>query len=515
MVLPSPHEKLAESGRFRPVSARLSDLATIAGAHPSEVLLGNDPETLSISADSRKVQPGDLFVCMPSTSRDTHDFISVAKEQGASAVVVHSPDGLNRAKESGLPSIYLEHRGSHFNFVLGRICSHILGNPSQSMGIIGVTGTNGKTTTAWMISHALAHLGRKPAYLGTLGFKFGEALTEMANTTPYPVELWHQIKAAQDQGATEFVLECSSHALYERRLSGLHFDVGLFTNLSQDHLDFHVGMREYIAAKKLFFTEYAAASNKPFVTVLNEADKIGAKWASELPTRVKTFGGRKSDLVLSHVKIELHSISFVATTQESSAEANLKFGGDFNLENASAAIAGLLAYGVSLSDAVEALGKVDPVPGRFESVPNEADLGIIIDYAHTPDAVAKLLESIRAHKNGRIITVFGCGGDRDRSKRPKMAEAVSRLSDVTIATSDNPRTEDPESILRDVAAGLHPEAVSEVILDRRKAVARAIELAQAGDVLVIAGKGHETYQIIGRTKYPLDDRDLIREALRR
>ncbi len=484
------------------------------GARDIELHITYNQAPVSITSNSVELKPGDLFACMPSRSRDTHEFLPQVKKQGGVAAIVHSQAGLDQARAIDLDCWLVEPTGSRFNFIIGRLCRTLLSDPSDQMRVIGVTGTNGKTTTAWMIRHALGHLGRQAAYLGTLGFFSGDRQRELNNTTPYPVDLWNLIKEAYQDGNQDIVMEASSHALFERRLAGVQFDVGIFTNLTQDHLDFHGTMEEYSAAKKLLFTEYAASSFKSFLGVINSGHPVGRGWAHELPCRVLTFGEPNSDLTTQVNQVKVDSLELTCSYQGEAVDVKLKFGGLFNVENAASSIACLLGLGYPLVDATVALSKVEPVPGRFEPIQNEKGIGVLVDYAHTPDALEQLLKSVRAIDHGRIITVFGCGGDRDRGKRPLMAQVVSRWSDLAIVTSDNPRTENPDEIIADISVGLSAKTPHVAIPERRAAIAHAINEAKPGDIVVIAGKGHEDYQIIGRTKYPMDDRVMAREALK-
>lgn len=494
-------------------SVCLSQLIELVGFRPEEFFLGDNPELGRVSADTRDIKSGDLFVCMPSATRDTHSFLPEIQSKGAKAAVVHSAAALLYARNLNLAALYVTPSGSHFNFVLGKLCREIFGDPSSKLRILGVTGTNGKTTTAWILRHALLNLGRKAGYLGTLGFISHNEMEVLNNTTPFPVELWQMLSAAEKAGIQDLAIEVSSHALFERRLSGVQFDVGMFTNLTQDHLDFHGSMEEYGAAKRLFFTEYAALTTKPFTACMNVNDGTGNAWSRELPCRVMTFGLKNADLVCGATAVNVDGIDFVAVLEGDRVERKLLLGGDFNVENAGTALAGLVACGYGLEESLDAIARVEPVPGRFESILNETGIGVIVDYAHTPDAVDSLLRSAKGLGSKRIITIFGCGGDRDRSKRPLMAAAASAHSDIVVVTSDNPRTEDPELILDDVCLGLKEGIEVHRILDRKEAIFFAVQHAEPGDLVVIAGKGHEDYQIIGRTKYPMDDRVLAREAL--
>jgi len=306
-------------------------------------------------------------------------------------------------------------------------------------------------------------------------------------------------------------MEASSHALYQRRLAGVSFDVGVFTNLTQDHLDFHVSMEAYAEAKKLLFTEYAAASTKEFAACLNIGDEAGRSWTADLACPVFTFGSDDAMIKTTGTDVRVDGLTLSVAE---GASQRLKFGGHYNVENATSALAALTALGYETDESLEALATVRPVPGRFEPVPNDRGIGVIVDYAHTPDALVNLLESVRELRPSRVLTVFGCGGDRDRTKRPKMAAAASSLSDVTIVTSDNPRTEDPEAIIDEILPGLKAGAVWERVTDRREAIERAVRSAGPGDVVVIAGKGHEDYQIIGREKVHMSDQEMAADALR-
>lgn len=468
-------------------------------------------EVRGISADTRSCGAGDLFVCMPSARRDTHTLLPDAKSAGAVAAVVRSQEGVSVASDFGLAAILVDRPVPAFGYAVGLLSRSILGDVTRDLKVIGVTGTNGKTTVAWMVKHALDALGLPCAYLGTLGFLSDAELVEVPNTTPYPVELWNHLLKAYDSGHRAVCLEASSHALYERRLGGVRFDVGVFTNLTQDHLDFHGSMEEYAAAKKLLFTEYGAGSEKVFCGCLNVDDPTGAKWTSEIPCKTLTFG-HNGRLCVELIEARLDGLSLSARFDDKVVRFSMRMGGTFNVENTSAALSALLAMGYGLEESTSALSMVKPVPGRFEPVENPSGTHVIIDYAHTPDALEKLLRSVIAVSKGRIVTVFGCGGDRDRTKRPLMGQVAMNLSDHVVVTSDNPRTEDPELIIDEIVAGLNPQRFTRIV-DRGEAIAYAMREAKLGDVVVIAGKGHENYQIIGHHKFPMDDRELALAGL--
>jgi len=492
---------------------RVSELIERSGARPQSV--SGDAEVTSLTSDSRQVQPGALFVCMPGHNVDSHQFIEPAVSAGAAAICAHSFEGFEKARSLGVCAFWAPADESDVAFreVVWRIAKEFHGNLTRKMLVIGVTGTNGKTTTAWVLRDMLASTGRKSAYIGTLGIQTPLQSRLLENTTPLPIETNNLIAECARDGADSLAMEVSSHALAERRADGIEFDAAVFTNLTQDHLDFHKTMQEYENAKLRLFTDLPKQSQKHFMAAINVDDPVGARWFDHLRTSKLAYGVETGVLKCSPVEIKVDRLilNFCYAGRNVTAEAHL--GGTFNVYNCLSAVAGFMALGFNVDQAAEALYHARPVPGRFEAVQNDRGIGIIVDYAHTPDALEKLLESARKLDHNRILTVFGCGGDRDRTKRPKMARAASSLSDITVVTSDNPRTEDPQTILDEVASGLADGQESVKIIDRREAVKYAIDHAKPGDIVVIAGKGHENYQIIGRTKYPMDDRDLAREAL--
>lgn len=495
------------------MSAPLKEILAACGLSPSAADFSADAQVHGVSADSRSVTEGSLFVCMPSARVDTHTFLKDVQAAGAVAALVHSEEGLEQAKALGLDAALFAPEPNGIFRAAGLCAHHILGRPAEKLRVVGITGTNGKTTTAWLVRGALERAGHKCAYLGTLGFQAGPDLRELSNTTPFPVETALLFAEAVAAGCTHLAMEVSSHALHEERVAGVVFDSAVFTNLTQDHLDYHGTMEAYGEAKRRLFTDWADASRavgKNWRGAVNSDDPTGAAWASA--GGLLTFGSEGQLQVLpKHVGVD--RIELEATLDGQTAQVQMSLGGLFNVENGGAALAALIGLDMSLSEAAEAMNGALAVPGRFEPVPNNLGFGVLVDYAHTPDALAKLISSVRALEPRRIITVFGCGGDRDRTKRPLMARAASEASDETIVTSDNPRTEDPLAILRDVEEGLVPGKPSVSVADRREAIFEAVRRAEPGDVVVIAGKGHEDYQIIGRVKHPMDDRLMAREAL--
>lgn len=471
-----------------------------------------------ICSDSRKVKQGDLFVAYPSSSTAPEKFIEQAVSAGAIGILSHrSADG-EVAKPLGVP---FASTNNEFELTAGKAAKVITKNPSAQLKVIGVTGTNGKTTTSWILAQMLRTLGTPCAYLGTLGYSDADGSIETNNTTPFSVETWNLLGESVSRGNRAIVMEVSSHSLAQYRVEGIEFDAGIFTNLTQDHLDFHQSMENYEAAKFRLFNDLPKASPKRFVAVLNEDDSVGKSWCSKIQSKRIRFShnrpmkdGTPGRLVGHPESVRVDQIELgLSFADQSVSHASTRLGGMYNVENVLAAIGGLLALGYSFEQSAQALAKVNAVPGRFEPVTNSLGIGVLVDYAHTPDALEKLLISVRELSPNRIITVFGCGGDRDKTKRPLMAAVASELSDLVIVTSDNPRTEDPAAILADVVAGIKPGSRSSQVIDRIEAIQAAIQEAEPGDVVVIAGKGHEDYQIIGREKIHMDDRELARGFL--
>ncbi len=464
--------------------------------------------------DSRQAKPGAIFVCMPGASVDSQSFIPSAVANGAVATVVFNSEGLELAKIAGISAVLLPSDKLLFNDAIWKVCRTFFDSPTRNIRTIGVTGTNGKSTTAWMLRDMLAALGVRAGYIGTLGVQLPGESRELANTTPFSVELYNLLNEARERGTEALAMEVSSHALAEKRADGVEFDAAIFTNLTQDHLDFHHSMEAYALAKHRLFTELPQQTDKRFVGAFNIDEPMGMRWAVEQNGPSVTYGLLRRDADLFGIPIDIQVDRMrLKLDYRGEVTVDIPVGGHFNVSNCLSAAAGMLALGYDLGAISKALPSVRPVPGRFEAVANNKGIGIIIDYAHTPDALEKLLDSVRELKPRRVITVFGCGGDRDSSKRPKMGFVAGERSDITILTSDNPRTEEPSTIISEIRTGIVVGRDVFSIEDRRDAVAHAIKMAHPGDVVVIAGKGHENYQVIGRKKFPLDDRELAREAL--
>jgi UDP-N-acetylmuramoyl-L-alanyl-D-glutamate--2,6-diaminopimelate ligase len=458
--------------------------------------------------DSRKVKAGDLFLALPGEKADGRDFIPQALASGATAVLWESQgfrwDPAWRVPNLGVAGL----RGR-----LGEIADRFYGNPSASLWMAGVTGTNGKTSCSHWIAQTLSRLGRRTAVIGTVGNGFPGALEPAANTTPDAIALHAQLAAFRKAGAQACAMEVSSHGIEQGRVNGVHFDVALFTNLSRDHLDYHKTMEDYAAAKAKLF-RWPGLRN----AVVNLDDSFGRELAASLdPARVNLIGyglgrgeiaGHNLDLSTRGLKLEIE-------TPWGAAKLQSRMLGAFNASNLLGVLGVLVSADVPLKDAVEALAAVEPVPGRLQMVREPQAPLVVVDYAHSPDALEKVLQTLREllAPGARLHCVFGCGGDRDPGKRPLMGEVATRLADHVVMTSDNPRSEEPLAIIRDILRGAHPNYAVEP--DRAAAMAQALYGAQPEDVVLIAGKGHETYQEIRGERLPFDDAEVARELLRR
>ena len=483
-------------------SVRLSDLARVLRA--ADLLVETrgtgDPTIVGVCQDSRKVRPGDVFLAWKGVSADAHAFVATAASAGAVAAVVETP----------LPDVSIPQLIVRDGRLAGALVANaVLGDPSRALYLVAITGTNGKTTTALLTRHLLTRLGPSAA-VGTLGLVGPDGAVRPGTeglTTPGPVQLAGWMRDLADEGVRNVTMEASSHALAQRRLDALRFDVAVFTNLTQDHLDFHGDLESYFRAKARLVELLAADGT----LVLNRDDRAWDRISWDGNT--VTFAvGHEADVRALDLELGAAGSTFRLQTAGGTARVELPLLGRFNVENALAAAAAALALGLSLGDIVAGLAGAPQVPGRLERVTAEP-VPVLIDFAHTPDALAGVLGTLRPLVAGRLVVVFGAGGDRDRTKRRPMAEAVARLADFAILTSDNPRTEDPERILDDLEVGL-VGASYERITDRRAAIARALEIAGPGDLVLLAGKGHETYQVIGTECRPFDERVVVRDLLK-
>lgn len=480
---------------------------------PNSSVQGKDCPIETITADSREVQEGALFICLKGSKVDGHDYIRQAHEAGAAAVLVE--------QEVDAPSGLTVVRVSDTRRAMQIITPHFYDNPGRKMRMIGITGTNGKTTTTHLIRSILIEAGYKVGLIGTIHTLIGEKSLPVKNTTPDVIELQSTLAAMVGEGVEYVVMEVSSHALELGRVAGCEFDVAVFTNLTRDHLDFHHTFENYALAKaKLFSMLGAADSLKEGKTAIVNADDSAAQvMLDKCSCKTITYGiSNKADLVALDVEIKADGASFAAQSAHGNLPLCLKITGMFNVYNVLAAIGVALAENISPVIIKKTLESFDSVPGRFELVDAGQPFSVIVDYAHTPDGLENILKTAKQFAEGNIIVVFGCGGDRDRTKRPIMGRLAVEYGNIVIATSDNPRTEDPETILKDIEVGIYQALTNDkkydMIVDRYEAIKRAISLAEPRDIVIIAGKGHETYQILKDKTIPFDDREVARSLIR-
>jgi UDP-N-acetylmuramoyl-L-alanyl-D-glutamate--2,6-diaminopimelate ligase len=453
-------------------------------------------EVAALAYDNRRVQPGTVFFCVRGFTRDGHDFAADAVARGAAALVVDHPLGL------GVPEVVVD----DVRAAMAPAAARLHGDPTATLRTIGVTGTNGKTTTAYLVRALLEAAGHPTGMLGTVTSVVGGQEREVARTTPEAIDLQATFAAMRAAGDTHCVMEVSSHALALGRADAIHWAGAIFTNLTQDHLDFHPTMEDYFAAKRLLFEA------GPEVAVINVDDRYGARLAAAFgATTTVAIDAPDADLRATDVRSDMSGSTFRA----GGLDLRSPLPGRFNVLNVLGAVAAVRALGVDDATIVAALPEAGRVPGRFEPVDEGQDFAVLVDYAHTPDSLENVLRAARPLTERRLLCVFGCGGDRDRGKRPLMGEIAARLADQTIVTSDNPRSESPEAIVAEILAGIADRDGTEAIVDRHDAIERAVSLAGAGDVVVIAGKGHEQGQEFeGGRKIPFDDVTVAREALR-
>ncbi|MCC6767076.1 MAG: UDP-N-acetylmuramoyl-L-alanyl-D-glutamate--2,6-diaminopimelate ligase [Deltaproteobacteria bacterium] len=469
-----------------------------------------------LTADSRDVRPGDLFVALPGTRTDGGRFVDEACRRGAAAVAGLAATGT----PAGVPTVAVAEPARF----LARAAARFHGDPAAALTMVGVTGTNGKTTVTYLLEAIWRAAGVRPGVMGTINYRFGGVVDAAPLTTPPAHEIFARLAAMRAAGATHVAMEVSSHALAQDRTFGMPWDAAIFTNLGRDHMDFHRDQDDYLRAKARLFAALDASPKGRKVAVLNAADAKVAGLKPAIASRVVTFGA-EGDVRAESVRMTLAGVEATLVAAGAKIAVATRLVGSGHLENVLAATAAAHALGVPLATIAAALAGFAGVPGRLETVVAGQDFTVLVDYAHTPDALAGVLSSLRALVSARLICVFGCGGDRDRGKRPLMAEAVGRHADLAILTSDNPRTEDPTRILADAEPGLERAGLALlphlgsakrgylVQADRAQAIASALTTARAGDCVVIAGKGHEDYQIIGAAKQPFDDRAIARRVL--
>ncbi len=480
--------------------------------------VGPVPEITGVEYDSRRVSGGGLFVAFRGGATDGNRYIPQAIAQGARAIVTDSPEGFAvAAANASIAVVEITHGEiTQGRRALAAISANFFEHPEAGLKLSGVTGTNGKTTTAFLLESMLQHQGRKTILAGTIEYHAAGRVFPAPHTTPESRDLLELFREGVNGGATEAVMEVSSHALDQQRIAGLEFDVAIFTNLTRDHLDYHRTMENYFAAKSKLFD--GSAGPPPRTAILNMDDAYGVKLRDSTAAEViHTYGLRQGDFRAEDLHMEPSGMSFTMVTPFGGLPLTTRLTGAVNVYNMLAAGAAAVARGLTLDEVAAGAASLDCVPGRFQSVDSGQDFAVVVDYAHTDDALRNILSVARAFvsgKNGRVLTMFGCGGDRDRSKRPLMGQAAGAGSDVVVLTSDNPRSEDPLAIIEEVLPGLR-DAQARVIVepDRRRAIERAIAEARTGDLVLLAGKGHEKTQTIGDRVIPFDDVAIARQIL--
>jgi UDP-N-acetylmuramoyl-L-alanyl-D-glutamate--2,6-diaminopimelate ligase len=485
-------------------------LAELLRAVPGAAAAGpTGVDIRGISHDSREVKPGDLFVCLVGEKSDGHRFVADAIARGAVALAVQADHA--DSVPSSAPRLVI----GDTRLALPSLSANLFGHPSRAMKVVGVTGTNGKTTTTFLTAAILRQAGLNAGTIGTLGAFLGDDRLPSEHTTPEADQLQELLAQMRSRGADAVVMEASSHALAQYRTDAIDFDAAAFTNLTQDHLDYHGDMETYFRSKLRLFTDYPAASSKHFVASVNVDDEYGRRIAAESKGRVLTYGiDNSADIRAESVKTGPSDVRFRAHTPSRSFDVALNLGGAFQAYNALAAIGVGIGLGIAPEVIAAGLASLPNVPGRFESVPTGRGFHVVVDYAHTPDGLENLISSAKRLNPARILLVFGCGGNRDRTKRPIMGRMAATQTDVAIVTSDNPRREDPYAIIEEILTGMH-DATAHVAVepDRRAAIEKAIVQARHGDIVLIAGKGHEDYQLVGDQVLPFDDRQVAREIL--
>ena len=485
-------------------------LQTLLSKVPTRAVRGSlDVEITSVCYDSRQAKPGALFVALRGERVDGHDYLAQAIAQGAAGVVVEHEAG-------AVPAHVACAEVTSTRAVMPVLAGAFYHQPASKLRLCGVTGTNGKTTTTYLLKHICERAMLRCGLLGTVRYEIGDEIVPSTHTTPQSLDLQALLARMRDAGCKAAVMEVSSHALAQDRIGGVEFDAAIFTNLTQDHLDFHGSLQAYFDAKARLFTDILPQQTKKRpVAVVNIDDRYGAELCQRLPKnlRLVTYGvGNRADFRASNFKTEAAGTSYQLDAQERSYLVRLPLIGRFNVYNSLAALAASSAMGVQLRAAVMSLATAPAVPGRVQLVPAKRNYQVYVDYAHTDDALSNVIRTLRELNPRRLIVVFGCGGDRDKSKRPLMGRAAEQGADLSIITSDNPRSEDPTAIIRDIRKGYQGDNY-EVVVDRREAIERAVTLAQPRDIILIAGKGHENYQQFAHTTITFDDVQVAKAAI--
>ena len=476
------------------------------------MVLTQDVTIHAVQYDSRKVERGDVFVAIRGTAVDGHRFIESAVRNGATVVVVED--------DTAMPDAFFMHSGvikvvvPDARLSLAAMAANFYGHPARQLTLVGVTGTNGKTTTTHLIKSVLERQGATVGLIGTIEYSIGNKVIPATHTTPESLELNGLLSSMHEEGCTAAVMEVSSHSLALHRVHGLEFKAGVFTNLTQDHLDFHRTMADYAKAKRILFDSLSPEAT----AVTNADDPYGRSMIEGIAARTVTYGMKPGALVsASGVSMTMSGMTLSVLHDGKATSVASSLTGRFNVANVLASFAAGVALGVPDSAIAEGIAQVKAVRGRFEQIRSPAGWTAIVDYAHTPDALQNCLQTIReivsTGGSSRVITVFGCGGNRDRGKRPIMGRIASEMSDITVVTSDNPRHEDPEAILREVLAGVPAGKRVLSVADRHEAIREALGMARPGDVVLLAGKGHENYQVVGDSRVHFDDREEVEEFI--
>lgn len=460
-------------------------------------LLKEDTEIVSITCDSRRVEPGCLFVCIAGTAVDGHRFAEAARQAGAAAILVQRDLGL-----------HIQLMAEDTRMAWAQICANWFGHPATRLKMIGVTGTNGKTTTTTLIKSMLEHEGYKVGLIGTIHNLIGDRVLPARHTTPDPYDLQSLLALMVVEGCDYCVMEVSSHALHQHRVAGCVYEVGVFTNLTQDHLDYHGTMENYMLAKKELFSLSRTG-------LVNVDDAWAASIREGVACPIAGYSSKEdADYTAGDICYRADGVDFTLTAGERSDRVHMQIPGQFSVYNGLCAAAVCLMLGVPFDRVVQALSAAAGVKGRAEVVPTERDFTVVIDYAHTPDGLDNICRTLKQCCEGRLVTLFGCGGDRDKTKRPLMGAVAASLSDYLVITSDNPRSEEPAAIIADIVAGLADTTTPYTVVENRvEAIHWAIAHAQAGDTILLAGKGHETYQILADEVIHLDEREVVADAL--
>ena len=473
-------------------------LTELAKSLPNPAQVCGQAEITGLTCDSRKVSPGDLYFCLPGLRVDGHSFAQQAADKGAAALVVE------RKLPVELPQVLVEDARAAMSYM----AQCFYGYPARGMRGVGITGTKGKTTTSFLVREIARHAGYKVGLMGTVCTSIGDKEEPASLTTPDPIDVQSLLARMRDAGCDFYVMEVSAHALDLRKLVGMQFDQGVFTNFSQDHLDYFGTMETYRKAKEKFFTPFYLKH-----AVVNADDEAAPHMLGKVETT--TFGVSKpADAYANDIEIHESGVSFVLSWKDVRLPLHLHISGIFNVYNSMAAAVACLEMGMDPGKVKEGLEAVTVVPGRIEPLPTHTPYRVILDYAHSPASLESILKTIREFTRGRLICLFGCGGGRDKEKRPIMGEISGRLADFSILTSDNPRLEQPMDILNAIEAGIKPTGAPYVVIEnRREAIRYAMQMGKPGDVIVLAGKGHETYQDIGGQKLPFDEKVVVRELL--